>query len=275
MRSNYELTIKPNDSNLLDLKELWFYRELFYIISWRDIKIRFKQTFLGILWVVFQPLTTMIIFTFFFGRLVKIPSDNLPYPLFVLIGLIFWNFFSGSVSLASNSLISNENLIKKIYMPKIVLPISSLVTNAVDFGINVLFLFVVILYFQYTPNLALVMAILYAFIITAITAGGIGLFLSALNVKYRDVRYILPFFLQILIFLSPVIYPSNLLNNSTILLFALNPLVGAIDSVRIVLSGTMDFNWWVILISTISAFSIAIFGLHYFESTQKYFADII
>lgn len=182
------IKIKPPKTNLyLNLKELWQYRELFYIFAWRDIKVRYKQTFLGIAWVLFQPLISMVVFTVFFGNFAKIPSGNLPYPLFVLCGLVFWTFFSNTLSSASSSLISNENIIKKVYFPKVILPLSAIVTGSVDLVINIILLFAVGLYFKFIPPLLILPIILLGYIISFLTASGLGLFFSALNVKYRNV----------------------------------------------------------------------------------------
>lgn len=271
-----ELRIKPKSSLFfINLKEIWLYRELFYIFAWRDIKVRYKQTFLGVAWAIFQPLVSMIIFTVFFGNFAKIPSGDLPYPLFVLIGLVFWTFFSGALTHASNVLVENENIIKKVYVPKIVLPLSSIVTAGVDFLVNLIMLIIVALIFGKVPPLLTLFIIPFGFLITAIAASGLGLFLSAVNVKYRDVRYILPFFIQIMIFLTPVIYPSSILDPSHRLLYALNPMVGIIENVRAIFSGSIGLNYLTLGISSLSAIFIFFIGLIYFNKTEKFFADII
>src|SRR3989344_3160470 len=182
---NFEIKIKPTKTNFyLNLNELWHYRELFFIFAWRDIKIRYKQTFLGIAWVIFQPLVSMVVFTVFFGNFAKIPSGNLPYPLFVLCGLVFWTFFSNTLSSASSSLVSNENIIKKVYFPKVILPLSTVVTGSVDLFISLILLFIVGLYFKFIPPPATVIVILLGYSISFMTASGLGLFFSAVNVKY-------------------------------------------------------------------------------------------
>jgi lipopolysaccharide transport system permease protein len=271
-----EYIIRPKDSLFfINLKELWFYRELFAIFAWRDFKVRYKQTFLGIAWAVFQPLVSMIVFTVFFGNLAKIPSGNLPYPLFVLIGLVFWTLFSNGLTHASNSLVENENIIKKVYLPKIALPLSSVLTVSVDFLINLVMLLIVALFYQRVPPLITIVLLPYVFVITILTTSGLGLFLSAVNVKYRDVRYILPFFIQILIFLTPVIYPTSIITKSHRLIYALNPLVGVIESVRAIFSTTVDLNLPVLGISTLAAGFCFLFGLYFFNKTERFFADII
>ena len=271
-----ELRIKPKSSLFaIDFKELWLYKELFYIFAWRDIKVRYKQTYLGVAWAVFQPLASMVIFTVFFGNYAKIPSGSLPYPLFVLIGLVFWTYFSSSLTLASNTLIEKENIIKKVYIPKIILPLASCVTTGVDFIINLIMLFIVALFYGKLPPLITLVLIPYCALLTAISAAGLGLLLSAVNVKYRDVRYVLPFFIQILIFLTPVIYPSSILDPSHRLIYALNPMVGVIENMRAIFSPNVGINFPILLVSSISAAICFIVGLIYFNRTEKFFADII
>lgn len=273
MRSKVTV-IKPKQKwQLFDFQELWFYRELFWIFTWRDIKVRYKQTLLGIIWVVFQPLVTTGIFTIFFGKLAKIPSGNLPYELFVFIGLVFWSFFSGALSHASSSMVENANLLKKVYFPREILPLSSIVTSFVDFGINLTLLFIFVIIYRYFPSPLILIVLPLAIIITALTASGVGFFFASVNVKYRDVRYILPFFIQILLFLTPVIYPSSVVNESFRFLFALNPMTGVIDSIRQVLSGSSEVNLPMLVISIFSSVSVFILGLIYFRATERFFAD--
>ena len=275
-KTAYEITIKPVKTNFyLNLKELLDYRELFYIFAWRDIKVRYKQTFLGVAWVVFQPLVSMFVFTIFFGNFAKIPSGDLPYPLFVLCGLVFWNFFSNALSSASGSLVSNENIIKKVYFPKVILPLSAIVTGSVDLVINIILLFVVALYFRFVPPLPVLPIILLGYIISFLTASGLGLFFSSLNVKYRDVRYIIPFFIQTLIFLTPVIYPTSIIKSSGKFLFILNPMATVIESTRSVVSGSSQVNILMLGIAILTSLTIFLAGLAFFNATEKFFADII
>lgn len=270
------IKIKPPKTNFyLNLKELWQYRELFYIFAWRDIKVRYKQTFLGITWVLFQPLVSMVVFTIFFGNFAKMPSGNLPYPLFVLCGLVFWTFFSNSLSSASSSLISNENIIKKVYFPKVILPLSSVVTGSVDLVINIILLFAVGFYFRFFPPLSILVIILIGYLISFLTASGLGLFFSALNVKYRDVRYIIPFFIQTLIFLTPVIYPTSIIKSSGKFLFILNPMAAVIESMRTVISGSFGIDFLGLGIASLISLVIFLTGLAFFNATEKFFADII
>ena len=269
------IVIRPNRSLSLDLSEIWNYRELFYIFAWRDIKVRYKQTLLGILWVIFQPITSTFIFTIFFGNLAKIPSGKLPYSLFVLSGLVFWNFFSTSLSHASDSMVANENIIKKVYFPKIILPLSSVVVSFVDFIINMVVLIIYATILGYMPNIWSLVVFPIAILVSAVTASGLGLFLASFNVKYRDVRHILPFFIQILLFLTPVIYPLSIVSEQNKLIMALNPMSSVIESVRMVFYNELLISPRLILISLISSVSIFIGGIWYFKQTERFFADIV
>ena len=268
--------IKPSRNSLfLNLKELWDYRELFYIFAWRDIKVRYKQTVLGILWAIIQPLLSTFIFTVFFGNLAKVPSGDLPYSLFVFTGLVYWNFFSSSLSNAANSLISNESIVKKVYFPRLILPLSSVVTGSVDFLINLVLLIAASFYFNFPPSLSALFIIPLGFLITFVTASGLGTLLSAINIKYRDIRYIIPFFIQLLIFLSPVIYPTSILRESNSLIMALNPMTGVIEAVRSTISNTLILNWTHLTMSIVFALLFFVVGIVYFRNTEKFFADLI
>jgi len=276
MNKNSVVIIKPKSKFfLMDLPEVWRYRELFIVFAWRDIKVRYKQTLLGAAWAVFQPLTSMFIFTIFFGNFAKIPSGDLPYPLFVLTGLIFWNYFSGILSRASGSLIENEAIVKKVYFPREILPLSTMGANLVDFGISLILLLMVSLYFHFVPNLLVLLVIPLGLIIGTLGAGGLGFLLSAFNVKYRDVRYILPFFIQMMIFLTPVIYPTSIMRPSFRYLIALNPMTGVIDAARVTLSGSGNLNWPILGISAGASLILFVIGLYYFKSTERSFADLV
>jgi lipopolysaccharide transport system permease protein len=270
-----ERIIEPKRSFLkIDLKEIWKFRELFYIFAWRDIKVRYKQTALGVIWVILQPLISTFVFTVFFGRMAGVPSGDLPYPLFVLIGLVFWGFFSGSLNTASNSLVSNEHIIKKVYFPRIILPLAAIVTSSVDFLVNLTLLFILGLFFGFLPNLATIPLILLAIFFTATSAAGVSLFFAAFNVKYRDVRYVLPFIFQTLMFLTPVIYPLSIVSPRNQLLMAFNPMTSVIEIVRQIFSGNLNLNFTLIGISFISTIIFSFIGLHYFKKTEYQFADI-
>ena len=260
--------------HLSDLKELWNYRELLYFFSWRDLKVRYKQTAIGVLWSVLQPLITMLVFSFFFGRLAGIPSDNVPYPIFVYTGLLFWQFFSDSLAETSNSLLSNRAIITKIYFPRLILPVSSVITKFVDFLISSFVLVGLMFYYGYAPNLSGLLILPLLLILTFIAAIGLGLLLAAVNVKYRDVRYALPFFIQLMLFVTPVIYPASLAGKYSKIL-ALNPMMGVIQSARAALLGTTPINWSLILTSFIAGAVLLVIGLTYFKKTERYFADVI
>lgn len=276
MKNSNITVIKPKPKwYLLDFSEIWKFRELFFVFAWRDIKVRYKQTMLGAAWAVFQPVTSMLIFTLFFGNFAKIPSGELPYSLFVLTGLVFWNYFSGVLSRASTSLIDNEGIVKKVYFPREILPLSTIGANLVDFGISFALLMVVALFLHFIPNIQILLIIPLSLFISTLGAGGLGFLFSSFNVKYRDVRYVLPFFIQMMIFLTPVIYPTSIMRPSFRYLIALNPVAGVIESVRIVISGGYVVNWTTLAISGVSSVLLFIIGLYYFKSTERFFADLV
>ncbi len=267
--------IRPKKAfSLRDLKELWLYKELFYFFSWRDLKVRYKQTAIGVLWAVLQPFVTMVVFSVFFGKLINVPSDGVPYPIFVYTGLLFWHFFSGALAETSNSLITNQSIITKVYFPRLILPISSVITKFVDFILAALILVAMMIYYGFAPYLSGFLLLPLLLLITFFASSGIGLFLSALNVKYRDVRYALPFFIQILLFVTPVIYPASIAGEYSKIL-ALNPMTGVIQTARAALLGTTPINWLLLLISTIVCAVIFVIGIAYFKKVERYFADII
>lgn len=269
------VTIKPKKTfSLKDLYELWRYRELLYFFSWRDLKVRYKQTAIGIAWAVFQPLITMVIFTVFFGKLAGIPSDGVPYPIFVYVGLLFWQFFSTALSETSNVLITNQAIITKVYFPRLLLPISSVVTKLVDFAIAAVILACMMVYYGYTPNLYGFFILPLLLLISFMASIGGGLFLAAINVKYRDVRYALPFFIQILLFVTPVIYSASLAGKYSWLL-AFNPMMGVIQTARAALLGTSPINWVLVGSSLVATLFILIIGVYVFKKTERFFADII
>ena len=271
-----ELIIKPRPSwYIVNLPELWEFRELFYIFSWRDIKVRYKQTVLGILWVVLQPLLSMVIFTVFFGNFAHIPSDGLPYPVFVLLGLVFWGYFSGSLSRASTAFIDNEALVKKVYFPREILPFSTVVTALADFFVSLILFFIVALVYHISFNLAFFGMILLALVITTLTSAGLGLLVASINIKYRDVRYIIPYFLQLMIFVTPVIYPLSIVRPSFQFILALNPMAGVINSLRSVLTTGAVADPTHLIISLVSAVVLFIVGMLYFRRTERFFADIL
>jgi len=270
-----EIKIKPAKRFLnIDLKELWRFRELFYFLAWRDIKIRYKQTIIGIAWAVLQPFLTMVIFSIFFGRVVGISSGEIPYPIFVYSGLLFWNYFANSLSMASNSLIADQNIIQKVYFPKIIIPLASTLVFLLDFFFAFIILFGLMIYYHFPPNLAGILIIVPSLVITFFSFSGLSLFFSAVNVKYRDVRYALPFFIQLLIFLTPVIYPASILGKHQWLLY-LNPMSGVIETVRAGLLGVGTINWLVFGFSGLLSILLFILGLLYFKRSERFFADVI
>jgi len=258
----------------INIQELWNYRELFYIFVWRDIKVRYKQTIFGLGWAIFQPLVTMIIFSFFFGKLAGIPSGNLPYPVFVYTGLVFWTFFSSALTLSSNSLIEHNQLLQKVFFPRLIVPLAAIITCMVDFVITLLLAVVLIFIYHLHPHPLLVLIFPLQLLILFLTISGLGLFLSAFNVKYRDVRYILPFFIQILMFLTPVIYSLTIIAPRHKWLLLANPLTGIIESARVLISGSVLLNWQSMFISLLVSVAIFIFGLYYFRLTEKFLADV-
>ena len=260
--------------SLKDIKELWQYRELLYFFTWKDLKVRYKQTTIGILWAILQPFITMVVFTIFFGKLAGLPSDGVPYPIFVYTGLLFWQFFSGALSETSSSLTGNQSIITKVYFPRLILPISSVITKFIDFLVASIILVAMMIYYGYTPYLGGLFIIPLLLLITFMASVGLGLFLSAINVKYRDVRYALPFFIQILLFLTPVIYPASIAGKYSWFL-ALNPMTGVIQSARAALLGSTPINWFLIGISAIACFIMLLIGIIYFKKVERYFADVI
>ena len=257
----------------LGLTEMWSSRELLYFFVWKEVKIRYKQTVIGALWAVLQPLMTMIIFTFFFGSLLNAPSEGIPYPVFAYSGLILWTYFSNSVGQSSNSLIANSNLVSKVYFPRTFIPLSLCLTGLIDFVIALSIAFALILYFgvAFTPMMVL---LLVPLLITFVLASGLALWLSAINVKYRDVAYIVPFFIQLLFFATPVVYASSLIPSQYSWIITANPLSGLFSLQRGVLLGT-PVDWGLVAISTTLAIVIFVTGLIYFRRYERRIADVI
>lgn len=272
----YLVEIKPPKGLVwIDFKELWRYRELLLAFVGRNIKVRYKQTLIGIGWAVFQPLTTMIIFTIFFGRLAGMPSDNIPYPVFVYAGLLYWMFFSTALSGASGSMIESVGMIQKIYFPRIIMPLSAALTPAIDFVISLFILLGLMAFYRYIPTLTGLILVPLLMVCTALAVLGPGLFLAALNVKYRDVRYILPFFIQMLMFVTPVIYPVSIIPERFRWLASLNPMSGVIEVARTSLLGNGAIEWSALAVSVGVSLLFIAGGLAYFKKTERFFADII
>jgi len=258
----------------LRLDELWEYRELLYFLAWRDIKIRYKQTALGAAWAIIQPFFTMVIFSIFFGRLAGIPSDGVPYPIFSFAALVPWTFFANSLNQSSNSLVSSANLIQKVYFPRLAVPIASVFSGMVDFVLAFIVLLGMMLYYGMLPTINVVW--LPAFCLLAfVTSLGVGLWLSAMNVRFRDVRYTVPFLVQFWMFATPIAYPSSLLSEPWRTLYGLNPMVGVIEGFRWGLLGTNTAPGGIIIISSLMAMAILVGGAFYFRRAEKSFADIV
>jgi lipopolysaccharide transport system permease protein len=258
--------------------ELWRYRDLFLVLAWRDISVRYKQTVLGVLWALLQPLITMVIFTFVFNRMAGIQSgDGTPYPIFLYTGQLFWLYFSGTLTNASQSMVSNASLVQKIYFPRLILPATAATTGLVDFVIAMLILVGMMIWYGFVPGWIGVLTFPVLVLTCVMCAMGVGLFLSAMNVKYRDVRYALPFFISSLMFVTPVIYPVSLLDNhpwAKVAMTWLNPISGVIANARAGLLGRTSFDWKVMGISFLMSMVYLTIGLHVFRSTERYFADI-
>lgn len=271
-----EIVIAPRAKwKLIDFSELWQYRELFYFLTWRDIKVLYKQTLLGVAWVLLQPIITTVVFTVFFGKLAKIPSGDLPYQLFVFVGLVFWTFFAQILSGAANSLVENANTIKKVYFPREILPFSVIITSLVGFSINFIVLLIFAFYLGFVPSPIILIVAPLVVVLTMISASGLGLFLASVNVKYRDVRHVLPFFVQTLLFLTPVIYPAAILRGDLRFLLAINPMTGVIEAMRMTFGGSANLDLGILLISTISGIGLLGGGIIYFRSTERFLADIV
>lgn len=270
-----ETIIRPkNVFNFDDILEIWRYRELLYFFVWRDLKVRYKQTAIGVAWAVLQPFVSMVVFSVFFGALIKVPSDGIPYPIFVYTGLLFWQFFSGSLSDTSNSLISNRSIITKVYFPRIILPIAAIIVQFVDFFVASVVLVFLMFYYGFTPHLVGLFIIPLLLAISFLAAVGGGMVLASINVKYRDVRYILPYFIQILMFVTPVIYPPSIAGKYSWIL-AINPMTAVIKGARGALLGTEPINWFLLSISLTAVAIIFIIGFYMFKKTERYFADIV
>lgn len=257
----------------LNLRDLWAYRELLYFLVWRDIKVRYKQTVLGAAWAILQPLVTMIIFTYFFGKLARVPTEGVPYPIFFYTGLLLWTYFSNAVTSGANSLIGNTNLITKVYFPRLIIPASAVGAGLVDFAIASVLLIGLLVYYRFpvTPGYAMLIPLV------ALTTGfalGMSVWLAALNVRYRDVRYALPFLIQVWLFVSPIIYPSSLVPEEWRWMMLLNPLTGIIESFRASLFGK-EFHWLALGYSTLFTLLLLVYSSYTFRRMEKHFAEFI
>ena len=269
------LNIEPSNSWVsLKLGELWQYRELLYFLVWRDVKVRYKQTALGAAWAIIQPLFSMLIFSLFFGRLAKMPSDGIPYPLFSLAALVPWTFFANGLNQSSNSLVASANLLKKVYFPRLVIPIATVLAGVVDFALSFVVLLGLMAFYGIAPTIKLLWMPLFL-LLALVTSLAVGLWMSALNVKYRDVRYIVPFIIQVWMFSTPIVYPSSLLPASWRTIYGLNPMVGVVEGFRWALLGTNTAPGFMIAVSSTAAILILVGGAFYFRHMEKSFADIV
>ncbi|MEI9479289.1 MAG: ABC transporter permease [Deltaproteobacteria bacterium] len=267
--------IQPSHGwSALNLRELWTYRELLYFLTWRDIKVRYKQTVLGVAWAVLQPFLTMVVFSIFFGSLAKVPSDGAPYPIFSYVALLPWQLFAYSLQNAGNSLVGSQNLITKVYFPRLVIPISAVLSGLVDFAIA--FLLLIGMMFYYGIPLRWTILTLPLFILLALaTSLAAGLWLSALNVKYRDVRYVIPFLTQFWLFLTPVAYPSSMVPEAIRPFYGLNPMAGVVEGFRWALLGTTGGAGALMVVSVIVVLVLLVGGFYYFRRFERTFADIV
>jgi len=254
--------------------DLWRYRELFYFLAWRDVKVRYKQTALGVAWAVLQPLMTMLIFTLLFGKLGNMPSDGIPYPLFYFSALLPWTYFSATLTTSGNSLVANANLLTKVYFPRVILPSSAAFSGLVDFAVGCVLLAGMMVHYRVAPTWEL---LLWFPLVTLlfVLALGVSMILAALNVKYRDVKYTLPFLVQFWLFATPVIYPMSIIPERYRLLIALNPVSGVIDAFRACLVPGKHIEWQSLWISSLITLVIFSFAVFYFKKTERAFADIV
>lgn len=266
--------IKPPSHLSLGLKELWEFRELFYFFTWRDIKVKYKQTVLGFIWAILQPLMLMLVFSLFFGMALNVPSDNIPYPIFVFSGLLLWNIFSAGLSNASGSMVTNASIIRKIYFPRLIIPMSSILVALFDFLMALIVYIGLLIFYQHPVGWSIMVFLPASILITVLCTFGLGTFVAALNVKYRDFRYLIPFAIQLLLFLTPIIYPVSIIPYDWAqYALSLNPMAGAIDLLRSSVTGS-PVNWQLVSFSFVIAVMLFTLGLLYFRKTEYYFADL-
>lgn len=258
----------------LGLRELWRFRELMYFFIWRDIKVRYKQTILGGAWAIIQPFCTMVIFSVFFGKLAKIPSESIPYPIFSFAALVPWTFFANGVSLSSTSLVSDSNLVKKVYFPRLALPIAKVMSGIVDFVLAFAMLIGFMFYYHIEPTGRVIWVPVFL-LIALITAWGVSIWFSALHVQFRDVQYIIPFLVQIWLFATPIAYPSTLLPEPWRTVYGINPMVGVVEGFRWALLGTKMTSGPMVLVSAFTSVILLVGGVYYFRRLERTFADII
>ena len=273
--NKHTLIIEAGRSERYYWQDLWRYRELFFFLAWRDILVRYKQTVIGLAWALLRPFLTMLVFTLVFSKLAKLPSEGVPYPILVFAALLPWQFFSNAFSSAGDSLISNSNMISKVYFPRLIIPISAIIVSFIDFLISGVILIGLMLWYGFMPSLHLLALPIFIFVVFA-AATGAGLWVAALNVKYRDFRYIVPFVVQFGLYVSPVGFSSAIVPEQWRLLYSINPMVGVIDGFRwAILGGNTQFYWPSILLSLALVTIVLISGIFYFRKTERGFADLI
>ena len=273
--AGFDLIIEPNRTAGAFFRELLRYRELFYFLAWRDILVRYKQTVIGIAWSVIRPLLTMLVFTVVFGRLARLPNEGVPYPILVFSAMLPWQYFANAMQESSNSLIAESRLISKVYFPRLIVPTSSVIVSAVDFLISLALLGLLMLWYGFAPSFSILFMPLF-FLLATLAALGAGFWLSALNVKYRDFRYIVPFLVQFGLYVSPVGFSSSVVPNHWRLLYSLNPMVGVIDGFRWCVQGTASSLYLPgFLISTVVSVAAFVSGVWFFRRTERFFADFI
>jgi lipopolysaccharide transport system permease protein len=269
-----EYKIEPVSKFSLGLKELWDFRELFYFFTWRDIKVKYKQTFFGVAWAVLQPFLLMLVFSVFFGKALGVPSGDVPYPIFVYCGLLLWNIFASGLSNAANSMVVNANIIKKIYFPRLIIPISAILVALFDFIMAFIIYIGILIFYRHSLDWLIIIYLPLSVLITIFTTFGLGTFIAALNVKYRDFRYVIPFLIQLLLFLTPVIYPVSIIKYKWAqYLLSINPMAGAIDLLRSTVTHS-PVNFQLVMMSSVIAVLLFIIGLFYFRKTEYFFADL-
>jgi lipopolysaccharide transport system permease protein len=275
IENEYDLVIETGHIQRNYWRDIWHYRELFYFLAWRDILVRYKQTAIGLAWSIIRPLLTMVVFTFVFGRLAKLPSNGIPYPILVFSAMLPWQFFSTSFTEVSNSLIGNTNMLTKIYFPRVIIPVSTVIVNFVDFLISFVILCGLMIGFHFVPSWTIVFLPLFLLLVLIISMGA-GFYIAAVNVKYRDFRYIVPFIVQLGLYISPVGFSSNVVPEKWRLLYSLNPMVGVIDGFRwSIIGNSAELYLPGLLLSIGVSLLLFILGIWYFRKVERNFADII
>lgn len=259
----------------LNLRELWAYHELLFFFIWRDIKVRYKQTLLGAAWAILQPVFTMIVFSIFFGRLAKIPSDGIPYPIFSYTALLPWTFFATGLSSAARSVVRDAGLVKKVYFPRLIVPIAGVVGGLPDFLLAFIVLLGMMVYYSLYPTLISLLWLPAFLLLALITSLGVGLWLAAMNAQYRDVGYVVPFLVQFWMYITPVVYPSSLLDEPWRTIYGLNPMVGVVEGFRWALLGRGNSPGWMIAVSIVTAILLLVSGAYYFRRMERTFADVV